>query len=64
MGEPNDLLLLKHSQKFTINGHSLKIQKLWGFPGGPVVKNPLRNAGDMGSDPTCLETAKPVGHKH
>ena len=25
MGELNDLLLLKHSQKFIINGHSLKI---------------------------------------
>ena len=31
---------------------------------GPVVKNPLSNAGDVGSDPTCLETAKPVQHKH
>ena len=24
---------------------------LWGFPGGPVVKNPPANAGDMGSSP-------------
>ena len=23
----------------------------WGFPGGSVVKNPLANAGDMGSIP-------------
>ena len=23
----------------------------WGFPGGSVVKNPLANAGDMGSTP-------------
>ena len=25
--------------------------KIWGFPGGPVVKNLLANAGDMGSIP-------------
>ena len=35
------------------------------FPGGPVVKNPLASAGDMGSilvqgDATCLRAAKSV----
>ena len=25
--------------------------RLWGFPGGSVVKNPPANAGDMGSIP-------------
>ena len=25
--------------------------KVWDFPGGPVVKNPPANAGDMGSIP-------------
>ena len=34
------------------------------FPGGPVVKNPPANVGDMDlisgpEDPTCCETAKP-----
>ena len=24
---------------------------MWGFPGDSVVKNQLRNAGDMGSNP-------------
>ena len=24
---------------------------MWGFPGGPVVKNPPANAGDVGSIP-------------
>ena len=30
---------------------SKKKQKLRGFPGGPVVKNPPANAGDTGSSP-------------
>ena len=39
-----------------------------GFPGGPVVKNPPANAGDMGSipgwkDSTYLGVMKPVGNK-
>ena len=33
------------------------------LPGGPVVKNPLANAGDTGSNPdldsTCLESLSP-----
>ena len=33
------------TQKFVKNAHS------GGFPGGPVVKNPAANAGDMGSIP-------------
>ena len=38
------------------------------FYGGPMVKNPPANAGDMGlipgirEDPTCQEATKPVGH--
>ena len=40
-----------------------------GFPGGAVVKNPLANAGDMGSspgleDPTCPGATKPVRHNY
>ena len=27
------------------------VMNLWSFPGGSVVKNPLANAGDMGSVP-------------
>ena len=36
-----------------------------GFPGGPVVKNPPCNAGDIGSIPgaTCCGATKPVHHK-
>ena len=30
---------------------SLKMKHNWDFPGGTVVKNPLANAGDMGSSP-------------
>ena len=29
--------------------NALKIYNRWGFPGGPVVKNPPPNAGDMSS---------------
>ena len=31
------------------------------FPGGPVVKNPSANAGDM-EDATCHGATKPVSH--
>ena len=39
-----------------------------GFPGGPVVKNPPANAGDMvrsliWEDLTCRRATKPVLHK-
>ena len=39
------------------------------FPGGPVVKNPPANAGDMDLIPspgnsTCHEATKPVGHNY
>ena len=38
-------------------------------PGGPVVKNPPANAGDMGSipdleDPTCHEAAEAECHNY
>ena len=33
---------------FLENGAMFKIQWDWDFPGGPVVKNPRSNAGDMG----------------
>ena len=38
-----------------------------GFPGVPVVRNPLYNAGDTGSipgleDPTCHAATKPMCH--
>ena len=29
----------------------IKRIKVWDFPGGPVVRNPPANAGDMGSTP-------------
>ena len=29
----------------------MTLKKNWGFPGGPVVKNLLANAWDMGSTP-------------
>ena len=33
-------------------GKELEIkEKIWDFPGGPVVKNPPSNAGDAGSIP-------------
>ena len=38
------------------HGHLLKV--LWDFPGGPVVKNPPSNAGDVGSIP-CRGTKIP-----
>ena len=39
------------------------------FPGGPVVKKPPANVGDMGlisgpEDPTCCGTTKPVCHNY
>ena len=38
------------------------------FPGGPVVNNPLANAGDTGSNPdldsTCLEATKPLCYNY
>ena len=39
------------------------------FPGGPVVKNPSANAGDMvwslvQEDPTYHEVTKPMGHDY
>ena len=44
-------------------------KKEWGFPGGPVVKNPPSNAGDTGSilgqgtkDPTCCGATEPSRH--
>jgi len=41
-----------------------KRQKIWGFPGGPVVKNLPCNARDIGSVPgqenaTCLGATEP-----
>ena len=33
------------------------------FPGGPVVKNPSANAGDM-EDSTCHGATKPVSHSY
>ena len=43
---------------------TVKSLALWDFPGGPVVKNPPANAGDMGQslvqeDPTCYGATKP-----
>ena len=39
------------------------------FPGGPVVKKPPANVGDMDlisgpEDPTCCGTTKPVCHNY
>ena len=44
-------------------------KKSWGFPGGPVVKNPPAKAGDMGSipdqeDPTSLRATRPMCHNY
>ena len=50
---------------------SIKLVTSTDFPGGPVVKNPPSNAGDMGSNPdweaktpTYLQAAKPTHHQH
>ena len=44
---------------------------MWGFSGGPVVKNPPANAGDPSlipgpgiNDPTCHGATKPVCHNY
>ena len=50
------LFLIEHCEFFRL-GEVLNIiimkinNKLWNFPGGPVVKNPPSNAGDAGSIP-------------
>ena len=41
---------------------------VWGFSGGPVVRNPPANAGDTGSisapeHPACLGVTKPACHR-
>ena len=46
-----------------------KNRKVWGFPGGLVIKNLPATAGDTGSipgleDPTCRGAAKPQHHKY
>ena len=35
------------------------IKKMWGFPGGAVVKNPPANAGDTGSIPGLGRSHRP-----
>ena len=47
----------------------LKIQNLWGFPGGSVVKKPPVNEETQVSsliqeDPTCCKATKPVRRNH
>ena len=37
-------------------------KSLWEFPGGPVVKNPLANAGDTGLIPSPGRSHMPLGN--
>ena len=41
----------KAPRKIRVEGNFLKAIKSWDFPGGPVVKNPPYNAGDVVSIP-------------
>ena len=36
----------------------LLTSKMWGFPGGSVVKTPPANAGDMGSTPGLVRSSE------
>ena len=56
---------------FPLTIHLLLLYKTrsWGFPGGPVVKNPPANAADMGSipglgNPTRRGATKPLCHNY
>ena len=50
----NELEVLMKSEKYYTRGISiseLKVEGVWGFPGGSVVENLSANAGDTGSSP-------------
>ena len=49
--------------------HFSSFKCVWGFPGGPLVKNLPANAGNMvqslfQEDPTCRRATEPTGHNY